>query len=64
MRLLADEHVPTAFMPALAGEGHDVAAVGSEVAFVFDNLSNISLDIFSDSFYFFFFIIEFFIVST
>ena len=33
MRLLADEHVPTAFVSALDGEGHDVAVVGSEVTF-------------------------------
>mgnify|MGYP006278909097 FL=1 len=32
MRLLADEHVPPAFVSALRGEGHDVAVVGDEVA--------------------------------
>ena len=32
MRLLADEHVPMAFVSALDGEGHDVAVVGNEVA--------------------------------
>lgn len=32
MRLLADEHVPTAFISALVGEGHDVAVVGDEIA--------------------------------
>jgi predicted nuclease of predicted toxin-antitoxin system len=31
MRLLADEHVPTAFVSALDGEGHDVAVVGNEL---------------------------------
>lgn len=31
MRLLADEHVPPAFISALRGEGHDVAVVGDEV---------------------------------
>ena len=37
MRLLADEHVPTAFMSALAGEGHDVAAVGDGIALSADD---------------------------
>jgi len=32
MRLLADEHVPPAFVSALRGEGHDVAIVGEDVA--------------------------------
>lgn len=32
MRLLADEHVPPAFVSALRGEGHDVAVVGNDVA--------------------------------
>ncbi len=32
MRLLADEHVPPAFVSALRGEGHDVAVVGEDVA--------------------------------
>lgn len=32
MRLLADEHVPPAFVSALRGEGHDVAVVGDEIA--------------------------------
>ena len=27
MRLLADEHVPPAFVSALRGEGHDIAIV-------------------------------------
>lgn len=33
MRLLADEHVPPAFVSALRGEGHDVAVVGEDVEF-------------------------------
>lgn len=32
MRLLADEHVPPAFVSVLRGEGHDVAVVGDDVA--------------------------------
>jgi predicted nuclease of predicted toxin-antitoxin system len=32
MRLLADEHVPPAFVSALRGEGHDIAIVGDEIA--------------------------------
>lgn len=32
MRILADEHVPPAFISALRGEGHDVAVVGDDVA--------------------------------
>ena len=32
MRLLADKHVPPAFVSALDGEGHDVAVVGNTVA--------------------------------
>lgn len=31
MRLLADEHVPPAFVSALRGEGHDVAVVGEDL---------------------------------
>lgn len=31
MRLLADEHVPPAFVSALRGEGHDVAVVGDAI---------------------------------
>ncbi|MDY6775911.1 MAG: DUF5615 family PIN-like protein [Halobacteria archaeon] len=31
MRLLADEHIPPAFVSALRGEGHDVAVVGEDV---------------------------------
>lgn len=31
MKLLADEHIPPAFVSALRGEGHDVAVVGDEV---------------------------------
>jgi len=31
VRLLADEHVPPAFVSALRGEGHDVAVVGDEL---------------------------------
>jgi len=31
MRLLADEHIPPAFVSALRGEGHDVAVVGDDV---------------------------------
>jgi predicted nuclease of predicted toxin-antitoxin system len=31
MRILADEHVPPAFVSALRGEGHDVAVIGEEV---------------------------------
>jgi predicted nuclease of predicted toxin-antitoxin system len=31
MRLLADEHVPPAFVSALRGEGHDVVVVGDVV---------------------------------
>lgn len=33
MRLLADEHVPPAFVSALRGEGHDVAVVGDDVEY-------------------------------
>jgi len=32
VRLLADEHIPPAFVSALRGEGHDVALVGDDVA--------------------------------
>ncbi|WP_136687858.1 DUF5615 family PIN-like protein [Halorhabdus amylolytica] len=32
MRLLADEHIPPAYVSALDGEGHDVAVVGDEIA--------------------------------
>ena len=31
MRLLADEHIPPAFISALRGEGHDVAVVGDDL---------------------------------
>jgi predicted nuclease of predicted toxin-antitoxin system len=31
MRIVADEHVPPAFVTALRGEGHDVSAVGEAV---------------------------------
>jgi predicted nuclease of predicted toxin-antitoxin system len=31
MRILADEHVPPAFVSALRGEGHDVAVVGDDI---------------------------------
>jgi predicted nuclease of predicted toxin-antitoxin system len=31
VRLLADEHVPPAFVSALRGEGHDVAVVGDKL---------------------------------
>ncbi|WP_233737801.1 DUF5615 family PIN-like protein [Halocatena pleomorpha] len=31
MRLVADEHIPPAFVTALRGEGYDVTAVGSAV---------------------------------
>ncbi|PSP46466.1 hypothetical protein BRC69_03565 [Halobacteriales archaeon QH_6_66_25] len=31
MRLLADEHVPPAFVSALRGEGHDVVIVGESI---------------------------------
>ena len=31
MRLLADEHMPSAIISALRGEGHDVAAIGNDL---------------------------------
>lgn len=37
MRLLADEHVPPAFVSALRGEGHDVVVVGEAVEFGADD---------------------------
>lgn len=33
MRILADEHVPPAFVSAIRGEGHDVSVVGEDVEF-------------------------------
>jgi predicted nuclease of predicted toxin-antitoxin system len=32
MRLLADEHIPPAFVSALRGEGHDITVVGETIA--------------------------------
>ncbi|WEL17763.1 PIN domain [Halorhabdus sp. SVX81] len=31
MRVLADEHIPPAYVSALRGEGHDVVTVGDEI---------------------------------
>ena len=64
MRLLADEHVPTAFVSALDGEGHDVAVVGGEIGVGYDELTNIFLDIFRDALYLVLFIIEIIIISA
>ncbi|ACV13150.1 hypothetical protein Huta_2989 [Halorhabdus utahensis DSM 12940] len=32
MRVLADEHIPPAYVSALRGEGHDIVTVGDEIA--------------------------------
>ena len=39
MRLLADEHVPPAFVTTLQSEGHDVAVVGDAVEFGSDDVT-------------------------